>query len=198
MHIAEGILSAPVLFSGAALAAAGVGIGLKKISGEEIVKAGVLASAFFLGSLVHFPIGPASIHLLLTGIIGVLLGWGAFPTILVALILQAVLLQYGGLTTLGVNTFNMGSAAIGAWCVFNLLHRRIGVKTAAFAAGFASILIGASLTACALVLSNPEFAASAKILFISQLPLAFIEGFITLAVIGVLGKYDARLIPGLT
>ena len=46
-------------------------------------------------------------HLILNGLLGMLLGWAAFPSIFVALMLQAILFQYGGITVLGVNTFNM-------------------------------------------------------------------------------------------
>ena len=84
MHISEGILSGPVLISGAALTVAGTAIGLKKLDYEQIAKAGILSAAFFVTSLIHVPIGPASVHMILNGIIGLLLGWGAVPVILVA------------------------------------------------------------------------------------------------------------------
>ncbi len=43
---------------------------------------------------------------------GLLLGWPAFPAILVGLFLQALLFQFGGLTVLGVNTFNVAVPAV--------------------------------------------------------------------------------------
>ena len=67
----------------------------------------ILAAAFFVGSLIHVPIGPSSVHLILNGLLGMLLGWAAFPSIFVALMLQAILFQYGGITVLGVNTFKI-------------------------------------------------------------------------------------------
>ena len=60
MHISEGVLSGPVLISGAALAAVGTGIGLKKLDYDQIAKAGMLAAAFFVASLIHVPIGPSN------------------------------------------------------------------------------------------------------------------------------------------
>ena len=87
MHISEGILSGPVLISGAALAAAGTAIGLKNFDYDRIAKAGILSAAFFVASLIHVPIGPSNVHLILNGIVGLLLGWTAFPAILVALLL---------------------------------------------------------------------------------------------------------------
>ena len=95
MHISEGVLSGPVLLSGAALAVAGTAIGLKKLDYDQVAKVGMLSAAFFVASLIHVPIGPSNAHLILNGLVGLLLGWAAFPAILVALVLQAVLFQFG-------------------------------------------------------------------------------------------------------
>ena len=45
MHIAEGVLSAPVLITGAVVAAAGVAYGLKKIQANHFMLAGLLGAA---------------------------------------------------------------------------------------------------------------------------------------------------------
>jgi cobalt/nickel transport system permease protein len=118
MHISEGVLSGPVLISGAALAAVGTAIGLKKLDYDQIAKAGMLSAAFFVASLIHIPIGPANAHLVLNGLVGILLGWAAFPAILVALVLQGVFFQFGGITTLGVNTIIMALPAIICYLIF--------------------------------------------------------------------------------
>ena len=86
MHIAEGVLSGPVLAAGFAVTAVGIGIGLKKLDSEQIAETGILAAAFFVASLVHVPVGPANVHLILNGIVGLMLGWAAFPAIAVALL----------------------------------------------------------------------------------------------------------------
>ena len=112
MHISEGVLSTPVLLSGAALTVVGTAIGLKKMDYDRIPQVAVLSAAFFVASLIHVPIGPSSVHLILNGLLGLLLGWAAFPAILVGLALQALLFQYGGLIVLGVNTFNMAMPAV--------------------------------------------------------------------------------------
>ena len=125
MHISEGVLSAPVLIAGAAFAAAGISIGLKKMDNEKIPQVAVLSSAFFVASLIHIPIGPSNIHLVLNGINGILLGWICFPSILVALALQAILFQFGGITVLGVNTVNMAIPGIICYYIFrNLVIRK--------------------------------------------------------------------------
>ena len=95
MHISEGVLSGPVLLAGGALAAGGTAIGLKNMDYDRIAQVGILSSAFFIASLIHVNIGPSSVHLILNGILGLLLGWTAFPAILVALTLQSMFFQFG-------------------------------------------------------------------------------------------------------
>lgn len=123
MHIAEGVLSPAVLATGYALTAAGTAIGLKKLDYDRLMTVAILAAAFFVGSLIHVPIGLASAHLILNGLLGVLLGWAAFPAILAALALQALLFQFGGLVVLGVNTFTMAFSGVAAGCIYRGLNR---------------------------------------------------------------------------
>ena len=143
MHISEGYLSGPVLASGAALAIAGTAIGLKKLDYDRVAQAGILAAAFFVASLVHVPIGPSNAHLIMNGIIGLLLGWGAFPVILVALLLQGFFFQFGGITTLGVNTVIMAGPAVTVYYLFGRWIQRPGWagKAAAFGCGAGAVAL---------------------------------------------------------
>lgn len=181
MHISEGVLSAPVLLGGAALAVAGTAIGLKKTDYDRIMTVAILSAAFFIASLVHVPIGPVSAHLVLNGLLGVMLGWAAFPSILVALLLQAVLFQYGGLTSLGVNTCNMAAPAVLCYFLFRpLLAKGTTYRfAAAFACGFLAVLLSAVLTAGSLALSGDAFNSAAGALLAAHLPIMVIEGVIT-------------------
>ena len=97
MHISEGVLSGPVLAGGWALTAVGTAIGLKRLDYDRLMTVAILSAAFFVASLIHVPIGPVSVHLILNGLVGAILGYAAFPAICVALLLQAVLFQFGGL-----------------------------------------------------------------------------------------------------
>ena len=125
MHISEGVLSAPVLLSGAALTFAGTAIGLRSLDYDRMAQVGILASAFFMASLIHVPIGPSSVHLLLNGVVGLLLGWAAFPAVLVGLALQAMFFQFSGITVLGVNTLNVALPAVLCFYIFNnLVYRK--------------------------------------------------------------------------
>jgi cobalt/nickel transport system permease protein len=182
MHISEGVLSAPVLITGALLSAGGVALGLKKMTYDRIPQVAVLSSAFFVASLIHVPIGPASGHLVLNGLLGILLGWMAFPSILVALSLQALLFQFGGFTVLGVNTFNMAVPAIITYLLFGPLIRKSNasvIAAAGFLAGMTGILVGALLIACTLILTGESFMNVAKVIIITHIPVMIIEGIIT-------------------
>ncbi|MDS4073704.1 MAG: energy-coupling factor ABC transporter permease, partial [Defluviicoccus sp.] len=99
-HIPDGVLSAPVLIGAAAATAVGVAIALKRLDSERIPQTAVLTAVFFVASLVHIPIGPTSVHPLLSGLMGLVLGWAAVPAVLVGLVLQAAFFGFGGITVL--------------------------------------------------------------------------------------------------
>jgi cobalt/nickel transport system permease protein len=182
MHISEGVLSAPVLVVGALLTAGGTALGLKKMDYERIPEVAVLSSAFFVASLIHVPIGPASAHLILNGLVGLLLGWMAFPSILVALGLQALLFQFGGFTTLGVNTLNMAVPAIIAYYLFNLPVRkgnRLLSIISGVAAGVTGVGVGALLVTLTLVSTGESFFPVARLVLFIHLPVMVVEGIIT-------------------
>ncbi|WP_020590850.1 cobalt transporter CbiM [Kiloniella laminariae] len=112
MHIVDGALSNPVLIGGGLLAASGVAYSLKKLEPEDLPRVGVLSAVFFVASLIHVPLGFSSVHLILNGLLGIILGWAAFPALAVALLLQAVFFGFGGLTVLGVNAVNIAFPAV--------------------------------------------------------------------------------------
>lgn len=187
MHISEGVLSLPVLAGGAGLAVAALAPALHRLPWQRIMSVGVLSAAFFVASLIHVPLGPGNVHLIMNGLLGAVLGWAAIPAIAVSLLLQAVLFQFGGLTALGVNICIMAFPAVFS----GLLFRRFFVneKTrpwAAFACGFTSILLSAFLCALALALSGEAFVVTAWTIFSAHVPIMFIEGFLTMTAVGCL------------
>lgn len=183
MHISEGVLSGPILGVGAVLACAGVYYGLKHADKENFIWCGLLSAAFFVASLIHVPIGPGNAHLVLNGLLGIFLGWMAFPAILLALVFQAILFQYGGLTTLGVNTFTMAFSAVLASYAFRwlcaLIPGRTGLFIAAFCAGFLGVALAAILTALALAFTSEGFVTAAWLLLGAHVPVMIAEGLIT-------------------
>jgi cobalt/nickel transport system permease protein len=198
MHISEGVLSGPVLISGGALAAAGTAIGLKKLDYDRIAQAGILSAAFFVASLIHVPIGPANAHLILNGLVGLLLGWAAFPAILVALVLQAVLFQFGGITALGVNTIIMALPAVICYFMCSpFLHKKSALAlTAAFACGFLSVALSALILALALVFTEENFFEVSAIVIAAHIPVMIIEGLVTAMCVAFLKKVQPSMLPG--
>lgn len=198
LHISEGILSAPVLAGGAALTLAALAFSLKQINVQDVPKTAMLCAVFFVASLVHVPLGPGSVHLVLAGLLGAILGWGAFVALFVALLLQAVLFQFGGLTTLGINTFIMATPAV---FLFMLLGRFLTAKNrflpaaAAFLIGAGSLLGSGLLAALALFFSGSYFGSTAKLIFLAHLPLAVVEGLITFACVQFLRKVKPDILP---
>lgn len=197
MHISEGVLSGPVLAGSAVFAAAGVALGLRRLPDERIALAGLLCAMFFVASLIHVPVGVTSVHLVLNGICGVLLGWSAFPVILVALLLQALLFGFGGLTTLGVNTLVMGVPAVLCGAAFRAGAGRAVPRAAAWRAaalGAGSIALGIGLMAAALWLSGgATFMPLIAVALAGHLPVMIIEALVT----GFLVAAIARTRPAL-
>ena len=119
MHISDGVLPPQTWVTGYAVAGAVVSYALaKKTEVKDIPKTAVVTAAVFVASLVHIPAGPTSVHFMLSGLAGIILGWRAVPGVFVALVLQALLFQHGGITTIGVNTITMGFPALAAFAIF--------------------------------------------------------------------------------
>jgi len=200
MHISEGILSPAVLTAGAALTAAGVAVGMKNLDHKEIPTMGILSAAFFVATLIHVPAGPVSVHLILNGLVGLILGWKAFPAILVGLALQALLFQFGGLTTLGVNTLTMAFPAVVCHYVFgNGLKPGTGrsvIISSAFGAGFCSVLMSGIMVGFSLYLTGEAFLPAAKLIVAAHLPVMFIEGILTAACVLFLIKVRPEILEG--
>lgn len=216
MHISEGIMTLPVLSTGWAVTAGLLALSLRRINSagqstnnaqgrvldSMLPKMAVFASAFFLASLVRVPIGATSAHFALLGLMGLTLGWGSFPAIFMALVLQALLFQFGGLASLGVNACIMGIPALLTYALFsravthsssahatgNTFTRLGRAGIAAFLAGALPIVLGTALIFAALMASHAALASTAGLLAAASLPLAFMEGLVTLFAVGFLRK----------
>ncbi|MBP3730383.1 MAG: cobalt transporter CbiM [Mailhella sp.] len=196
MHISEGVLSPTVLIGGYALTLAGLYFGLKKSDYERLTTAAVLSAVFFTASLIHVPLGPGSVHLILNGVLGMLLGWGIFPVLFTALLLQAVLFRYGGIAVLGVNTFDMALPALLCHYAFRTWFSAPGIKPIAggFLCGFFSVAGAALCTAAALAFTDEGFMTSARMLFLAHVPVMAIEGIISALIISFLKKTRPELL----
>jgi cobalt/nickel transport system permease protein len=197
MHISEGVLSPPVLLAGSLLSFSGLILGLKNLKTEKIPEIAVLSSAFFVASLIHIPIGPTSAHLVLNGIIGLLLGWATFPAIFLGLLLQALLFQFGGITTLGVNTFTMAFPPVVLGYIFRKFLQKDKISltfVASFLVGSLSIIFSTILVGLALYFTEKSFIPVIITLLGAHFPIAIIEGFITSFIVVYLLKVKPEVV----
>lgn len=86
-------------------------------------KISLFSGAFFVASLINIPIGPTSVHPLLGGLLGLILGKHAPLAVLVGLILQVLLFQHGGISTFGANMLLMSLPAIFVYWLFTYTKR---------------------------------------------------------------------------
>lgn len=210
MHVPDGILPLSVTAAGYAITGAMTWYSLRKINQQEnprqdIPKASLLTAAFFVASWIHIPVPPASVHLILNGLLGVILGYYAFPAILIGLLFQAVMFQHGGLTTLGVNAAMMGIPALLAHHVFNL-RWRLGKNESPAKVGIFAFLGGSLGMGLAVLIffgllvtsipTNIDVAAertAITVLSVSHIPVVILEGVFT----ALLGVFLLRVKPAL-
>ena len=195
MHLSEGLLRPEILIGGAVISAAFTLYAFKTLKDDEIPKTAVLSALFFLASFIHVPIGPTSVHLVLGGIVGAMLGFRAFIAIFVALLLQGVLFGFGGLTTLGINLFNLATPTlIGYWLFMLPSTKRWQKDMLWFLVGFIPLALSAFLLSLTLALNGDVFVDAAKLALMAHLPIMFIEGFITLFALRFIEKVSPHLL----
>lgn len=194
MHISDGVLSTPVSIGGYVLAVGISALSVRKMHLEDVPKISVVTAVFFVASLIHIPIGPTSVHLILNGLAGVILGLSAFVSIFFGLILQSLLLQHGGITAIGVNACMMGLPAFVAYGIFKARSlTRFRYREAAFGAmaGAGAVLLASLLLALALITTGREFLTIAKLAVLAHIPVMVVEGII----IGFCAAFLARVKP---
>lgn len=196
-HIPDGILSAPVLIAGGTVALAGIAWGLRRLDADDIPRTALVSAAFFVAALIHFPVGPTSVHLILNGLTGIVLGWAAFPAIAIALLLQAVLFGFGGIATLGVNIAVMAVPAVLCGVLFQGLRPRLSPRALTLTGGILGalgVLLAALFVAGALALSGREFLPAAKLTLLAHLPVMAIEAAVSAAAVAFLSRVRPELL----
>ncbi|PIG91440.1 cobalt transporter CbiM [Gloeocapsopsis sp. IPPAS B-1203] len=198
MHIPDGILPASIIVAGYATTGGVTWYSLRQIKRdknpqENIPKASLLTAAFFVASWIHIPVPPVSVHLILNGLLGTILGYYALPAILIGLFFQAVMFQHGGLSTLGVNATMFGIPAIVAYHLFQLRHKvgknnRVWTGVFAFLAGAGGLGVSVVIFFFLIVTNIPaniDAAVERNVIYglvLAHIPLMFIEGAFTAAV----------------
>jgi len=125
---------------------------------------------------------------------------------LIVLLFQALLLAHGGLTTLGANLFSMGIIGpLAAFLGYRLI-RFFGMKQglAIFLAAFIGDILTYVTTAVQLGLAHPDHGnislSIAKFLglfAVTQIPLAIVEGLVSVVVFNVISSHDQSLLKDL-
>ena len=158
------------------------------------------AFIFVISSLKIPSVTGSCSHMTGTGLGAILLGPAAVSVLgIIVLLFQAVLLAHGGLTTLGANTFSMAIA--GPFVSFGLYHLcrklKVNSRVSIFLAAFLGDLFTYCVTSIQLALAYPSEAggvgaSTLKFLGVfapTQLPLAVIEGILTVVIVIGLETY---------
>lgn len=206
MHISEGILPAvwAVAWYAASMPFIALGIWrIKKNSATDLSYkplAGLIAALVFVISCMPVPVpvvGTCS-HPCGTGLAAVLLGPLASVVVAsVALLIQALFLAHGGLSTWGANIFSMG--VVGSFCGYGafFILRRLGAgfAVAGFMAGliadWSTYLATAGILASGIKGDAPFIPIAGKITVAflpTQIPLGIIEGVITAGMLALLAR----------
>lgn len=206
MHIAEGFLPptwAAVYF---VIAAPFVIIGLKQVrsksSSNKDIKMllGLVAAYAFILSAMKIPSVTGSCsHPTGTGLSAILFGPFISSVVgVIVLLFQAILLAHGGLTTLGANTVSMGIAGpIVSYILYRALKNK-NKKAAVFLAACIGDLATYFVTSVQLALAFPgggfgaAFTKFFSIFSITQIPLAIVEGILTVVIFEFVESHSGK------
>lgn len=198
MHIAEGYLSPQWALTWAAASAPFVvhgGYRLNKFLKEHPEKRLTVAAAgafTFVMSAIKIPSATgSSSHPTGVGLSTALIGPHLMAVMAtITLFFQALLLSHGGITTLGANVFSLG--IVGPWVAVAVFLgvRRLGLSpyVAIFAAAMLADLATYVCTTGQLALAHPgesitdSFLSYGALYVPTQLPLAIVEGLVSVAV----------------
>ena len=209
MHIADGFLPPNICIAGYGITGGMTWYSLRQINKqnnqrEHITKVSLLAAAFFVISSIHIPLPLGSIHLVLNGLMGVLLGYHAFCAILIGLFLQAVMWNHGGLTTLGVNGALLGIPALLAYYIFQVSYRLrqpIWKQIFAFlagAGGFGITAIAFTLLVITTIPAHIDAQMEQTAIYASMVGYSIqmaIEGTFTTMLVSFLQRVKPELVP---
>ncbi|MEN3036550.1 MAG: cobalt transporter CbiM [Candidatus Methanosuratincola petrocarbonis] len=199
VHISDGVLPPAMLAGGFIFTAIMLVYSLGGTKADDIPKISLTTAALFVASLIHFPIGPTSVHLIMNGLAGILLGKRAFAGVFVALILQAVFFQHGGLTALGVNATNIGFPALLAWRIFD--HRR-GLdpprRELVFGclAGGLAVLTSVLMVSLELLALGEAFREVSILVIAVHMPIMLLEAVVVGGIAGLLTSVKPNMLVG--
>jgi cobalt/nickel transport system permease protein len=196
MHISDGVLPVSVSIGGYVVSAGLTAWSAHRTRSDDLPKLAVMTAAFFVASLIHIPFGPTSVHLIIPGLTGALLGPSAFLSIGLGLLLQSLLFQFGGLTALGANALMMGVPALLCGWFFQKFKGNAPTRQALIGgvAGAAGTVLAAVILAVLLVTGGEDFFGVAKIALAAHVPVIIIEGVISALTISFLIRVKPALL----
>ena len=210
MHIMEGYLSPPLCIAWGAVCLPFLALGLRNIrrktdgqSQNLLLLALCGAFVFVISSLKIPSVTGSCSHMTGTGLSAILFGPAVTSVLgLIVLIFQAILLAHGGLTTLGANCFSMAIAGpLAAYGLYRGLRAvKVDRKACVFLAAFLGDLFTYCVTSVQLAAAYPAAeggAAASLVKFLgvfapTQLPLAVVEGILTVVIVIGLETYASR------
>ncbi|CAM3962045.1 cobalt transporter CbiM [Arcobacter cloacae] len=195
MHISDGVLSLETTIIVSAVSALALFKAIKELKNEDISLTAVASAMFFIASFIHIPFGVTQIHLILLGVIGILISWSSFVAIFVALLLQALLLGYGGISSLGVNLFIMAAPAVIIYYLYNLqIVKNLNEKIKFFLVGFLGTFFATLFLTLILYFSKEEFNYAAFSIFSVNIITMIIEGIVSMFLLLFIKKVYPKIL----
>lgn len=165
MHIPDGFLGSKTCIGLAAISGLFLGWTLKGIKKTHLEKRipliGMTAAFVFAAQMLNFPVAGGTSGHFVGGVFScILLGpWTGFLAMSLVIIVQALLFQDGGITTLGANLFNMGLiGSVGGFYLYGLFRLLIwGDRTRPVAyalASWTSVMLAATFASLELAVSG--------------------------------------------
>lgn len=213
MHIMEGFLPPASCIAWGVFCIPFLVIGLakiKRLSAKNpqvmVFLAMALAFTFVLSALKIPSVTGSSSHMTGLGFAAILFGPSVASVMaVIVLLFQAMLLAHGGLTTLGANAFSMG--IVGPLVAFTLyagmMRMRLPRSWTIFSAAVLGDLATYITTSLQLALVYPSetggvtasFLKFAGIFAVTQIPLAVVEGILTVVLINIIVAYGKDVLP---
>ena len=210
MHIMEGYLPLGYSIAWGAVSLPFLAVGVMRLrrtvrdNKRTLILLAMSGAFIFVISSLKIPSVTGSCsHMTGTGLAAILFGLGTTSILgIIVLIFQAILLAHGGLTTLGANTFSMAIA--GPVLTILLYHAGKKLKLNKMVNVFIAVTLGDLFTYCVtslqLALAHPSEvggvgASVVKFLGVfapTQLPLAAVEGILTVLVVIGMEKFATR------
>ena len=212
MHMANELLSVPVAAGTLAIAAGGLGIICRKarqvITSDKIALMGIMGAFVFAAQMINFqlPAMPGtSGHMVGAVLLAIILGPHAGAIVISSVvIIQCLIFQDGGLLALGCNIINMGlvPSYLGYFLYksfttgpFSSLRTYVGTMLGcviAIEAGAVLVPIQAALSGVLVV----PFATFLITMLGVHLLVGFVEGLITVAVLGYIQQVRPDMVSG--